>query len=143
MDDIAEFDFPLSEDDIFLPGDYYNALTEISYKGKFTPAIKWRREDDTAIATFGHVEDAAHFVHGFLDFWKGFKMRDTEETERLRGKVREDYLPKRSLADEIEIPTGVSGEVKIRIPLNILDMRGLMKARTIGNPEEKATYDLG
>ncbi|MCC7305020.1 MAG: hypothetical protein IT558_02040 [Alphaproteobacteria bacterium] len=109
----------------------YQKLTEIYWEGIGTKKIEWAREGNKALATFGWFEDATGFVHGFLDgvVFKAIKYQDTEESIALRGTLREEFLPKKSMADQIEIPNRQpwGTPVTIKIPLEIIDTNGLQQ----------------
>ena len=112
----------------------YDRLTRLQWCGVCTDKIEWKRDGDSAVAKFGYCEDATGFVFGYLNGWLGgpngltaIKKIDTPESIRLRDRLREEFLPKKSLVDQIEIPErqpwGVP--VTIKIPLAIINTDGL------------------
>lgn len=111
----------------------YQLLTQLRWEGERTQRIEWRRDGDVAYATFGTFEDATWFVHGYLDYdllgASCFKKEDTAESIRLRGRLREDFLPMRSKVEDIALPKrhpwGVP--VTVEIPLDFLIPERLTK----------------
>lgn len=110
----------------------YAALTEIKWTGIFTEELKWKRKGDKVVATFGDLEDATMFVHGYLKFWKGIKKRHTAETAKDIGIIREDCIFMNSMADNVVFrpvnpkrSPAFANPTIVEIPLEILRINGL------------------
>jgi hypothetical protein len=119
----------------------YGLLTQIRWSGIYTKSITWGWEVDRAVAILADFEDAAMFVHGYLDYGRNpaFKHVDTDETRELRGRLREELLPKRSLVDQVEMPDRqrAGTPVVVKIPFEVLQESGLrnileMENRVLG-----------
>jgi hypothetical protein len=84
----------------------FELLQQSIWEGIFTRCLAgtWVREDDLAKAKFKEREDAAHFVHGYLDYWKCFKPGTVDRVEV-----------------KSEPSTGFCAPTTVIIPLDILE----------------------